>query len=103
MNAIDERYKQALIEEHESYVRAKRTKDAEHVAEVLREQYGYDVGGHEKAETKTAEQAPQTAAEPRPPEATVPPKPEPAGAEAKPTVAKKTAAKRAPSKPVEDK
>ncbi|MFF2383761.1 hypothetical protein [Streptomyces sp. NPDC058108] len=102
MNPIDDRYKRALIEEHESYVGAKRTKDAEQVAKVLREQYGHEVD-QEKAETKTKEQAPQTTAEPRPPEAAVAPKPEPASAEAKPAVAKKAAAKRTSTKPAEDK
>ena len=102
MNAIDERYKQALIEEHESYVRARRTKDAEQVAAVLREQYGHEVG-EARVETKAKEPAPQTTAEPRPPEAAVAPKPEPASAEVKPTAAKKTAAKRAQAKPAEDK
>jgi hypothetical protein len=96
VNAIDNRYKQALIDEYESYSRAKRTEDAAHVAEVLREQYGYDVEKH-------AEPAPRTTAEPRPPEAAVAAKPEPASMEEKPTAAKKAVAKRAASQSAEGK
>jgi hypothetical protein len=99
VNAIDDRYRRALVEEYESYVRADRTEEAEHVAGVLREQYGYDVD--EQARPKEPVQ--QTEAEPRLPEAAVAPKPEPPTAEAKPSGAKKAAAKRVPAKPTEGK
>lgn len=95
MTRIDDRYRDALIEEHASYVRAQRIEDAEHVAGVLRDQYGYDVGGQAKGESPKL----QTAAEPRLAEVAVEPRPEPANAEAKPSAAKKAAAKRASAKP----
>lgn len=103
MNAIDNRYKQALIDEYEAYSRAKRTESAEHVAEVLREQYGYDVEKQAEPEEKAQEPTPRTTAEPRPPEAAVASKPEPASVEEKPTAAKKAVAKRTASQSAEGK
>lgn len=101
MNAIDNRYKRALIDEYESYTRAKRTEDAAQVADVLREQYGHDVEKQAEPEEKVQEPAPRTTAEPRPPEAAVASKPEPASVEEKPTAAKKAAAKRTASQSAE--
>lgn len=102
MNAIDDRYKRALIDEHEAYVRVGRTADAAQVAKVLRDQYGHDVNEKAESEATVTESVTRTAAEPRLPEAAVEPKPEPAGAEVKPA-AKKATAKRAAAKPTEGK
>lgn len=107
MKAIDDRYKAAMIDEYESYVRAKRTKDAEHVAQALLDRFGYDVHAEPEseesgpaAETKDVAPAPQTTAAAKPPEAAVEPQPKPATAAAKPAAAKKTAtAKTAAAKP----
>lgn len=71
MRDIEAAYKDALIEEHAGYVRAKRTAEAEQVAQVLRDRYGYDVDGESKKETP----APEKADAERPPEAAVDPKP----------------------------
>ncbi|MFF7966756.1 hypothetical protein ACFZC3_15490 [Streptomyces sp. NPDC007903] len=97
MKAVDERYKAALIDEYQSYVRAKRTKDAEHVAQVLRDQYDYDVDAQDdetksaKPESKDVGAAPETTSAGSPPEAAVEPKPAPANDDTK-QAAKKTAA-----------
>lgn len=72
MTSIDDRYKDALIEEHASYVRAKRTKDANHVAAVLKEQYGHDVAAsgaeqpQQAPERADADKAPENTADPKP-------------------------------------
>lgn len=76
MRDIEAAYKDALIEEHASYVRASRTAEAEEVAQVLRDRYGHDVdgeGGNEKSEKETP--APEKAEAEKPPEAAVDPKP----------------------------
>ncbi|MFF8406904.1 hypothetical protein ACF06P_35415 [Streptomyces sp. NPDC015684] len=99
MKAVDDRYKAGLIDEYQSYVRAKRTKEAEGVAQVLRDQYDYDVDSQDDDEPKegTPEstdtgKAPENTAASSPPEAAVEPKPQPAGPDTKPAAAKKTAA-----------
>jgi hypothetical protein len=73
MTSIDERYKNALIEEHASYAGAGRAKDAAEVARVLKAQYGHDVsdtsddpGGDKAPEKADAEKAPENTAEPKP-------------------------------------
>lgn len=77
MSSVTDRYKTALIEEHESYVRSGRTKDAAQVAKVLKEQHDYDVSDHDDPkdkgrlaatlpETVEAEKPAENAAEPRP-------------------------------------
>lgn len=77
MSSVDDRYKQALIEEYESYVRSGRTKDAEGVAKVLKDQYDHDVSkkddeGEDKP--KLASTLPENAAAERPAEDTAEPK-----------------------------
>lgn len=77
MSSVDDRYKQALIEEHDSYVRSGRTKDAEGVAKVLKDQYDHDVSkkdddGGDKP--KLASTLPENAAAERPAEDTAEPK-----------------------------
>lgn len=71
MKDIDERYKKALVEEHASYVQAGRIDEAEHVATVLKDQYGHDVAG----EPVKSEAAPERADVEKPPENTAEPKP----------------------------
>jgi hypothetical protein len=41
MRDIETAYKDALIDEHEGYVRAGRIEDAEHVAGILKDRYGH--------------------------------------------------------------
>lgn len=77
MSSVDDRYKQALIEEYESYVRSGRTKDAEGVAKVLKDQYDHDVSkkddeGEDKP--KLASTLPENAAAERPAEDTAEPR-----------------------------
>ncbi|MFF3884033.1 hypothetical protein [Streptomyces sp. NPDC001914] len=95
MKAIDDRYKRAMIDEYEGHVRARRTELAEHVAETLLSQYGYDVNAladDEPSETTEAGPAPETTAVAPPPEAAVEPKPQAPTADTKPAAAKKTTA-----------
>jgi len=77
MSSIDDRYKQALIEEHYGYVRSGRTDDAKGVAKVLKDQYGHDVSKQDDGEDKPklastlpesadAEKAPENTADPKP-------------------------------------
>jgi len=66
-------YKAALIEEYESYKRGGFTDRAEHVAQVLQEQYGHEVGKSKRQTAKRAA-APEKADQKAPEEA-VPPKP----------------------------
>jgi hypothetical protein len=80
MSSIDDRYKAALIEEHDGYVRSGRAGDAKGVAKVLKDQYGHDIakqdeddGGEDKPklastlpESTAAEKAPENTAEPKP-------------------------------------
>jgi hypothetical protein len=75
MNSIDERYKRALIEEHESYRSAGRGADAEEVARVLKEQYGHDVTESDGGGDKKADPVPERTDVERPPENTAEPKP----------------------------
>lgn len=77
MSSVDDRYKQALIEEHESYVRSGRTKDAEGVAKVLKDQYGHDVSQRDdegEDKPKLASTLPENAAADKPAENTAEPK-----------------------------
>lgn len=77
MRDIEAAYKDALIEEHAGYVRAGRTAEAEHVAEVLKDRYDHDVAksgpgasaasGPEKVETTAAARPPEAAVESKPP------------------------------------
>ena len=77
MRDIEAAYKDALIDEHEGYVRAGRTAEAEQVAEALKDRYDYDVDkrdGDAKKEKEPssaperadAEKAPETAVDPKP-------------------------------------
>jgi hypothetical protein len=77
MSSVEDRYKAALIEEHEAYVRSGRTQDAKEVARVLKEQYDHDVtkadDGEDKPklaptlpESTAAEKPAENAAEPKP-------------------------------------
>ena len=78
MSSIEDRYKAALIEEHDGYVRSGRMDDAKGVAKVLKDQYGHDVskqdGDSENKpklastlpESTDAEKAPENTAEPKP-------------------------------------
>lgn len=77
MRDIEAAYKDALIEEHASYVRANRTAEAEQVAQVLRDRYDHDVAikGDGGAKEKSPEPAPERADVEKPPEAAVDPKP----------------------------
>ena len=77
MSSVDERYKQALIEEHDSYVRSGRTDDAKGVAKVLKDQYGHDVSKQDDAsedKPKLASTLPENAAAEKPAEDTAEPK-----------------------------
>lgn len=77
MSSVDERYKQALIEEHDSYVRSGRTDDAKGVAKVLKDQYGYDVAKQDDAsedKPKLASTLPENAAAEKPAEDTAEPR-----------------------------
>jgi len=73
MRDIEAAYKEALVEEYEGYVRAGRTEDAEHVAGILKDRYGYDAGKRNAEEA--APVVSEKAAEEKPPEAAVDPKP----------------------------
>lgn len=77
MRDIKADMKAAMIQEYEGYVRAGRETDAEHVAKVLKDQYGHDVakqeGGDERG--KNATTLPERADEEKAPEDTAEPKP----------------------------
>lgn len=77
MRDIKDAYRQALVEEHEAYVRAGRTAEAEHVAGVLSKHYGVDVAPQKAETAETAEteseDAPERADKDRPPENTAKP------------------------------
>lgn len=76
MRDIEAAYRDALIEEHASYVRGGRTAEAENVAEVLRKRYDHDVNAKtEPAKKPEASAAPERADAEKPPEAAVEPKP----------------------------
>jgi hypothetical protein len=76
MRDIEAAYKDALIEEHASYVRASRTAEAEQVAQVLRDRYDHDVDGESGEKSEKAESAPTERADAeRLPEAAVDPRP----------------------------
>jgi hypothetical protein len=75
MRDIEAAYKDALIEEHASYVRANRTAEAEQVAQVLRDRYDHDVtrGGDDEqadqaptSERADVEKLPEAAVDPKP-------------------------------------
>lgn len=71
--------KAALIQEHEGYLRANRTSDAEYVASVLKDQYGHDVAkkdGADAEKKKPESAAPERADAKKLPEAAVEPKPQ---------------------------
>ncbi|MEU6552108.1 hypothetical protein ABZ915_17755 [Streptomyces sp. NPDC046915] len=78
MSSVDDRYKAALIEEHDSYVRSGRTQDAKEVARILKAQYDHDVakkddgGGEDKP--KLATTLPENTAAEKPAEDTAEPK-----------------------------
>jgi len=73
MRDIEAAYKDALVEEYEGYVRAGRTEEAEHVAGILKDRYGYDAGKRNAKEAAPA--VSEKAAEEKPPESAVDPKP----------------------------
>ena len=78
MSSVDDRYKAALIEEHDSYVRSGRTDDAKGVAKVLKDQYDHDVTKQDddsEDKPKLASTLPETAEAQKPPENTAEPKP----------------------------
>lgn len=77
MSSVDDRYKAALIEEHDSYVRSGRAEDAKEVARVLKEQYDHDVAKRDDGEEKPklASTLPESAEAQKPPENTAEPKP----------------------------
>ena len=76
MSSVDDRYKAALIEEHDAYVRSGRTQDATEVARVLKEQYDHDVAEKDSEDKpKLATTLPESTAAERPPENTAEPKP----------------------------
>lgn len=96
MRDIDAAYKDALVEEYESYMRAGRGEEAEHVAHELRDRYGVDVApGPVETLVERADQ--------KPPEAAVPPAPNP---RSEPGIvrspAKKTAAKKTTTAPPQE-
>lgn len=77
MSSVDDRYKQALIEEHDSYVRSGRTEDAKGVARVLKDQYDHDVSKQDEGsedKPKLATTLPENAAAQKPAEDTAEPK-----------------------------
>lgn len=77
MSSVDDRYKQALIEEHDGYVRSGRTEDAKGVARVLKDQYDYDVSKKADAsedKPKLSSTLPENAAAEKPAEDTAEPK-----------------------------
>lgn len=77
MSSITDRYKAALIEEHDSYVRSGRAKDANQVAKVLKDQYDYDVSDHDdpKDKGKLVSTLPESVDAERPAENTAEPRP----------------------------
>jgi hypothetical protein len=77
MSSVNDRYKAALVEEHDSYVRSGRTQDAKEVARVLKEQYDHDVSKRdgEKEKAKLASTLPERADEQKPSENAAEPKP----------------------------
>ncbi|MYR84083.1 hypothetical protein GTY41_03770 [Streptomyces sp. SID685] len=77
MSSVNDRYKAALIEEHDSYVRGGRAQDAKEVARILKEQYDHDVDEHDDGEEKPklVPTLPERADAPKPPENTDEPKP----------------------------
>ena len=78
MSSVDDRYKAALIEEHDSYVRSGRTEDAKGVARVLKDQYDHDVSKKDDSgsedKPKLASTLPENAAAEKPAEDTAEPK-----------------------------
>lgn len=80
MRDIEAAYRDALVEEYEGYARAGRTKDAEHVAGILKDRYSYDVAGETEGDdgkkaAKESSQVPEKAEAEKPPENAVDPKP----------------------------
>lgn len=78
MSSVDDRYKAALIEEHDGYVRSGRTEDAKGVARALKDQYDYDVNkkddGDGEDKPKLASTLPENTAAEKPAEDTAEPK-----------------------------
>lgn len=70
MRDIQRDYRDAMVQEYESLVRAGRTVDAKHVQRELRVQFGHSVGGEDAPPPE-----PERADEPRPPEDTAEQKP----------------------------
>lgn len=80
MRDIETAYKDALIDEHEGYVRAGRIEDAEHVAGILKDRYGHSIaseseGDDDKTAAKEPPQAPEKADAEKLPENAMDPKP----------------------------
>ncbi|MEW2250396.1 hypothetical protein AB0907_24015 [Streptomyces sp. NPDC006975] len=101
---VEADYKAAYIAEHASYKASGRTKDADAVAEILRDRYGYDVDApeepqqEEEQEETPEEGEPETTAAEAPPEAAVEPKP----TVKKAVPARKAAAKKTAAAPEKD-
>lgn len=96
-------YRDALIEEHASYVRAGRTAAAGHVAAVLLADYDYDVRPAAQTAQRPEPGIPETTAAARPPEAAVEPKAQaPQTKATQPRTAVKKAATSKPAAPKND-
>ena len=74
MRDIGQAYRIAMVDEYAALKSSGRDKEAEHVAEVLREQYGYEVEA-KPAKQPDPEKAPERADVPPPPENTAEPQP----------------------------
>lgn len=78
MRDVKKDYRDAMVAEYASLVRAGRAEEAEHVAESLREQFDYDVAPAKARRAKTDKEAPdqpaETTAAAPPPETTAEPK-----------------------------
>ncbi|MFK0173408.1 hypothetical protein ACIQU5_31960 [Streptomyces sp. NPDC090306] len=107
---VDADYRAAMIAEWTAYDGSGRTREADHVAKALREQYGYDVApkpskkADDGDQEKRQEGPPETTAKEAPSEAAVEPKPEPAGSRSPSRPRTTPAAKKAaPAKPSTEK
>jgi hypothetical protein len=103
---VDADYRTAMIAEWKAYDGSGRTREADHVAKTLREQYGYDVDAQKAKKAdgddgkETRQQGPpETTARESAPEAAVEPKPEPAGSRSPSRPRTPPAKKATPAKP----
>ncbi|MEH0442451.1 MULTISPECIES: hypothetical protein [unclassified Streptomyces] len=97
---IKNAYRAALIDEYESYRRAGRKAEADHVARVLLAEHGHDVRGDGKTEKEAAVESspPENTASTAPKETAVEGKPDTARQDSAPA-RKAAAAKRTAAKP----